>query len=196
MESQFEFLVKALIIGSGLLAVSNIVYIIIDLFSKKHESILLETLLRIMAAFAGVLLLSLSVFYGKPLPSLISSLLFQANPFSFSIILFGYILPAFSGVGVSIFIVRAVQESSSRSIRVLTFVNSCVVTFFIYSVISVCEYGSNMPKETPKEEIFSKSLAGISPSLTFLTAIFIYLVLMIKNKRVTNPSNRRPSPAK
>ena len=102
-------------------------------------------MLVVMAAFAGVLLLSLTIFSGKPLPSLLAELLMAANPFSFSVIIFGYALPAVFGVGVSIFIIKIIKEKSPRSMRILTFLNASVITFFLYSVATVEETTKNIP---------------------------------------------------
>ena len=131
MELQFKILYYSLITTIIAVGIGTIINIIIE-FIKTMDY--LELLLRLMAISGGVMIIGVSIFTEKPIPELITVLLLNANPLSSSIIIVGYILPIILGVCVGQFLIRGFIKSTSKSFRILCFINTSVI---IYSIISI-----------------------------------------------------------
>lgn len=186
MATQFWFLFGAIAVASGLLVLANVVYILWDAARTGG----LELLFRIMAIFGAVFLVSVSVVGGKPIPTLLADFLLEGNPFSFTVLLYGWVLPAAVGVGMGILLLSIIRNGTERSIRILTFVNFATAVFTMYSLLAVRK---SLPEYGVLAEKTRLAIFSLGPNISFLGAVFIYLVLFHRTarKRATTPNEPR-----
>lgn len=152
MPFQISLIITVLNISLFILTVSTLSYAIYDTWRHKDP---LEFLLRVLAVSAGILVVGVSFFSGKSIPEIIAESIIYNKKNSYLNIIYIYIIPIILGGGAGVLLINVFNEQSVRSMRVLLFIISMIISFF-YGSLSYVYQSYNTVTEKTHQSYFSE----------------------------------------